>query len=126
MSAGLIVTNTHRDGCMETALISVLTRIFRVNLASRQRPHRTPSVKDVARIRSQLEHSISDCPSDAAQRLRKKIAQTRSPQELWLLRNDAYQLISQQHDQSVAADRINRLIRFFEGWLDPKQLVRIK
>lgn len=52
--------------------------------------------------------------------------QAHTPQELWLLRNDAYQLISQRHNQSVAAERINRLIQYFEGWLEPKQLIRIK
>ena len=111
---------------METALISVLTRIFRVNLASRQRAHRSPSLKDLARIRQQLERSIADCPSEPAARLRKQIDQAQTPQELWLLRNDAYQLISQRHDQSVAAERINQLIQCFEGWLEPKQLIRIK
>jgi predicted GNAT family acetyltransferase len=100
--------------------------LFQVHLTQKQRPHRSASVKDLAKIRNHLEHSIADCMSEAAHRLRKKIGQARTPQELWLLRNDAYQLISQQHNQSIAADRINQLIQFFEGWLEPKQLVRIK
>lgn len=111
---------------METALISVLTRIFRVNLASRQRAPRSPSLKELARIRRHLERSIEDCPGTPAIRLRKQIDQAHTPQELWLLRNDAYQLISQRHNQSVAAERINRLIQCFEGWLEAKQLIRIK
>ena len=111
---------------METALISALTRIFRVNIASRQRAQKTPSLKELARIRRHLERSIEDCPGTPATRLRKQIDQAHTPQELWLLRNDAYQLISQRHNQSVAAERINRLIQDFEGWLEPKQLIRIK
>ena len=59
-------------------------------------------------------------------RLRSKIDQARTAQELWMLRNDAFQIISQQHDQSVAAERINALITHFDGWLEPRQLVRIK
>lgn len=110
---------------MPITLINALTRMFRVRLAPRQRRARSASVKDLARIRRQLERSIDDCPSAAAQRLRKKIDQARTPQELWLLRNDAYQLISQQHNQAVAAQRINTLMQCFEGWLEPKQLVRI-
>ena len=43
-----------------------------------------------------------------------------------MLRNDAYQLISQQHNQTAAANRINDLMSAFEGWLEPSQLVRIK
>lgn len=111
---------------METALISALTRIFRVNLASRQRAQKTPSLKELARIRRHLERSIEDCTGTPATRLRKQIDQAHTPQELWLLRNDAYQLISQRHNQAVAAERINRLMQDFEGWLDPKQLVRIQ
>ena len=110
---------------MESPLINALTRMLRVRLAPRQRRARSASVKDLARIRRQLERSIEDCPSAAAQRLRKKIDHARTPQELWLLRNDAYQLISQQHDQAVAAARINTLMHCFEGWLEPRQLVRI-
>lgn len=111
---------------METALISVLTRIFRVNLASRQRVQKSPSLKELARIRRHLERSIEDCSGTPVTRLRKQIDQAHTPQELWQLRNDAYQLISQRHNQAVAAERINRLLQDFEGWLDPKQLVRIQ
>lgn len=118
-------TPRYGEGCTETPLISALTRMIRVNLAPRQRVHRKPSLKDLAQIRRQLARSIEDCTSESANRLRKQIEQARTPQELWLLRNDAYQQISQQHDQSIAADRINRLIQHFEGWLDPRQLVRI-
>lgn len=107
-------------------MISSIARLFQVHLTQKQRPQRSASIKDLAKIRNQLGHSIADCMSDAAHRLRKKIDQARTPQELWLLRNDAYQLISQQHNQSIAAERINQLIQFFEGWLEPKQLVRIK
>lgn len=95
-------------------------------MAPHQRPPRTASLKDLAMIRQQLVHSVADCTSQTAQRLRSRIDQARSPQELWLLRNDAFQVISQQHDQSIAAERINDLIQCFEGWLEPKQLVRIK
>lgn len=111
--------------CTETPLITALTRMIRVNLAPRQRARRKPSLKVLVQIRRQLARSIEDCTSESAQRLRKQIEQARTPQELWLLRNDAYQQISQQHNQSIAADRINRLIQHFDGWLDPKQLVRI-
>lgn len=113
-------------GRLETTVISALTRMFRVSLASHRRSPRNASLKDVATIRRQLERSIADCPGEPVQRLRKQIHQARSPQELWLLRNDAYQLISQRHNQAVAAERINRLMQFFEGWLEPRQLVRIR
>lgn len=107
-------------------MIKVLTRMLRVKLVTRRRATHRASLRDLARIRRQLERSIEDCPTEAAQRLRKRIDQARTPLELWLLRNDAFQLISQRHDQTIAARRINTLIHCFEGWLEPKQLVRIK
>jgi len=107
-------------------LITSLARIFGVHQAPHQRSPRSASLKDLAMIRNQLMRSIADCTTQAAQRLRSKIDQARTAQELWLLRNDAFQLISQQHNQSIAAERINALIQCFEGWLEPKQLVLIK
>ncbi|MGE0096850.1 MAG: hypothetical protein AB7S86_00755 [Hydrogenophaga sp.] len=107
-------------------MISSLARIFGVTMAPHQRSPRSASLKDLAMIRNQLMRCIADCTSQTAQRLRSKIDQARSAQELWMLRNDAFQLISQQHNQSIAAERINALIQCFEGWLEPKQLVLIK
>ncbi|MGE0348189.1 hypothetical protein [Hydrogenophaga sp.] len=106
-------------------MITAIARMFQVHLAPQRRPNRHASIKDLANIRHQLQRSIVDCTSDSSYRLRKKIDQARTPQELWLLRNDAYQVISQQHNQTVAVQRINGLIPSFEGWLEPKQLVRI-
>ena len=100
--------------------------MFGAALAPHQRPPRSASLKDLATIRHQLMRSVADCTTQTAQRLRDRIDDARTAQELWLLRNDAFQLISQQHDQSIAADRINALIQCFEGWLEPRQLVRIK
>ena len=107
-------------------MITSIARWLGVGTAPRKRSSHRASLKDLAGIRNQLLHSIDDCVDPPAQRLRTKIESARSPQELWMLRNDAFQLISQQHNQSVAAERINALIQIFEGWLEPKQLVRIK
>lgn len=110
----------------ENRLITSIARWLGVRTAPRKRsPHRA-TLKDLAGIRNHLLQAIDDCLDQPALRLRTKIESARTPQELWMLRNDAFQLISQQHNQSVAAERINALIQFFEGWLEPKQLVRIK
>lgn len=106
-------------------MIATIARIFRVALRPRRPAHKAVRLKDLHGIRQALGHCVFDCEGQSAQRLRHRIEQARSPQELWLLRNDAYQQISQQHNQSVAAERINRLIQHFDGWLDPRQLVRI-
>ena len=54
-----------------------------------------------------------------------RVAAYRSGDRMELLRNDAYQLISQRHSQAVATDRINGLIHCFEAFIDPRQLGRI-
>ena len=54
-------------------------------------------------------------------RLGYKINVCRTAGDLWLLRRDLYQCILQEHSQGVAAERINRLISAFEGWLPASQ-----
>ncbi|QHE75309.1 hypothetical protein [Hydrogenophaga sp. PBL-H3] len=107
-------------------MITSIARWLGMGTAPRKRSAHKATLKDLASIRNHLLRAIEDCIDQQALRLRVKIESARTPQELWMLRNDAFQLISQQHDQSVAAERINALIQFFEGWLEPKQLVRIK
>ncbi len=109
---------------METRLIATIARLLGAAQGSRQKPHKKPALKDLVAIRQAMLNCLNDC--DNAQRLSLKIGQAQSPQDLWLLRNDVYQVISQRHNQTVAAERINALIVHFQGWVDAKQLVRIK
>jgi len=110
----------------ENTVIPIIARIFRGSLKPLAPGRKTPHLKDLQAIRVALLRCIEDCDSVPARRLSHKIIHAQSVQELWLLRNDAYQLISQQTSQTVAAERINELISFFEGWVEPRQLVRIK
>ena len=107
-------------------MIANFARFIKGSLKPRAPGRRPPSLKDLQSIQTALLQCITDCDKVPAQRLRHKIEQAKSAQELWLLRNDAYQLISQQTSQAVAAERINALITHFDGWLEPRQLVRIK
>jgi hypothetical protein len=107
-------------------VIANFARFIKGSLKPRAPGRRPPSLKDLQSIQTALLQCITDCDNVPAQRLRHKIEQAKSAQELWLLRNDAYQLISQQTSQTVAAERINALITHFDGWLEPRQLVRIK
>ncbi len=105
-------------------LISALARFVRKTLATRQVMRRPASLKELTGIRSVLLRCLEDCAHTQAERLRQKIEQARSPQELWLLRSNAYQLISQQHSQSVAAARIDSLTPAFKGWIEADQITR--
>jgi hypothetical protein len=111
---------------METRLIATIARLFGAAQGSRPRPHKKVALKDLLAIRQALLDCLSDCDGTTAQRLRHKIDRAQTPQDLWLLRNDAHQIISQRHNQTVASERINAQIECFQGWIDAKQLVRIK
>jgi hypothetical protein len=69
---------------------------------------------------------MNDCEGLQSQRLHLKIMAAATAQDLWMLRNDAYQVISQHHSQAEAASRINHLIDTFQGWVEPRQLVKIR
>jgi hypothetical protein len=107
-------------------LIPTLARLFKSKMAPRKAVKSTPSLKDIQVIRSALLQCVADCEGTNVQRLRHKIAHSQTPQDLWLLRNDAYQLISQHTSQTVAAERINALLAVFDGWVEARQLVRIR
>lgn len=111
---------------LENAVIPAIARFIRGSLKPRTNGRKTIPLKDLQAMRMALLRCIDDCDSVSARRLNHQIIHAQTAQELWLLRNDAYQLISQRHNQQVAAERINALIASFEGWVDAKQLVRIK
>ncbi len=106
-------------------MIPTLTRLLKGSLKSGTSGRRHPGLQDLQAIRVALLRCIDDCDNVQTLRLRHKIESAKSVQELWLLRNDAYQLVSQRHTQTVAAERINALVGLFQGWVDPRQLTRI-
>ncbi len=103
-----------------------IARLFQESLGHIHGPHHRAGAEDLAAIRCQMELCIVDCTHPAARRLRRQIVRAGTPQELWLLRNDAYQLISQQFDQATAARRINELRPCFKRFIKPRLLVRIR
>ncbi|MCU0957894.1 MAG: hypothetical protein MUF55_11445, partial [Hydrogenophaga sp.] len=106
----------------EIGLIPALSRIFRLTFGPRQGTPRKAGLQDMAKIRLALTACFEDCLGESAERLRRRVGQASTPQELWLLRNDAFQIIAHRHDQAVASERINGLLPAFEGWLDPRQI----
>ena len=73
-------------------------------------------------IRHTFHQALHDCKNMGAQRLIYKINVAPTPSDLWLLRDDVYQCITQTHSQGEAAERINALIPAFNGWLSASQL----
>lgn len=96
------------------------------SLVKRIKSPKVATLKDLQTIRAAMVACIKDCEGLQGQRLQLKITASATAQDLWLLRNDAYQVISQQHSQAVAVERINQLVQAFEGWVDARQLVKIR
>jgi hypothetical protein len=57
---------------------------------------------------------VSDVSLPPSSNLIYRTTNARSATELWLLRVDFYQAVARVHGQSVASQRINRLIPLFE------------
>ena len=85
----------------------------------------TASRLPLEQIRESLQALLHDCTDMRSQRVIYKINVAQTPSELWMLRSDLHQCISQAHTQTEAAERINSLIEVFEGWLPAAQLTRI-
>ncbi len=76
-------------------------------------------------IQQSLRSLLHDCQDMQSQRVIYKINIAESVSDLWLLRSDLHQCISQRHNQAEAATRINSLVEVFQGWLPARQLTRI-
>ena len=76
-------------------------------------------------VRASLQGTLHDCRDLRAQRLIYKINAAKTGADLWLLRSDLYQCISQTHNQTEAVRRINDLVTVFEGWIPARNLTRI-
>ena len=107
-------------------MITSFARFIKGSLQPRAPRRRAARPQDLQVIRTALLHCIEDCEHLPATRLRHKIAKSMTVQELWLLRNDAYQLVSQRHTQAIATERINAVLPCFECCMDARQLARIE
>ena len=102
----------------------VLQRLFGTSVTSSSN-QLAQKRRDIEPLRNSLHEDMHDCTDIRAQRMTYKINMARTPSELWLLRSDLHQCISQVHSQGVAAERINALIPAFESWLPATKLRRI-
>mgnify|MGYP006334956523 FL=1 len=99
------------------------------NLWSRARAHkqeaRTLEPMDLALIKQLMVDSLDGSDDMSAERLRYTLARAQSATDLWMLRSDLYQHLSNRHSQSVAAQRINSLRHCFSGWVSASQINRV-
>ena len=70
---------------------------------------RTASKADLTRIRSAMLERVLDCELKTVRRIRVQLAGASSAVQLWLLRSEVYQAVSEQFGQAEAAARIESL-----------------
>ncbi len=106
-------------------MIQGISRVIKTGLLPGTRHFRKPRLRDLTAMQEAMKSCIADCEGMQALKLRHRIEKTQTAQELWMLRNDAFQLVSHLHSQAEAASRINGLIEIFKGWVAPRHLTRI-
>lgn len=87
-------------------------------------PTRQPTL-GVEAARQQLLAVLDDCNGFECDRLRWRVHTAERPQELWLLRDAVFQVVSSQHCQAQAAERINGLVPAFQQLLPERMLTRV-
>ena len=88
-----------------------------------RRPARQYS--DLHTARGALLGALEDCRGLPADQMRLRIQGARHHRDLWQLRSEAFHLISMQHCQSVAENRLRDLTPLFEGWVSPQEIRRV-
>jgi hypothetical protein len=68
-----------------------------------------PPHAGIEAVRKQLLAVLDDCTGFECDRLRWRVHTAEHAQELWLLRDAVFQVVSSQHCQAQAAERINGL-----------------
>lgn len=84
-----------------------------------------PPVVLLDQMRLQLHAALHGCDGPATERVRWHIDQAYTPQDLWLLRGEIYQMVSDQFCQAEAVRRINALLPVFSGTVPGRMLARI-
>ena len=93
-------------------------------LSRRLGGQRTASKADLTRIRSAMLERVLDCELKTVRRIRVQLAGASSAVQLWLLRSEVYQAVSEQFGQAEAAARIESLQPLFKGFLPPSSCAR--
>ena len=77
-------------------------------------------------VRHRMLAALHDCDGVRAERLKFTINDTRDAYGLWLLRSGVFMCVSHKHGETVATQRVNQLLPFFEGRVPPEQLAPVR
>ena len=103
----------------------VFNRLFKHTISRLRVPFMTTSQVPVEQIQLQFRALLKDCNDLNAQLVSYLVNGAVFAEELWQLRSELHQCISQRHSQREAADRINSLLPSFTGWIPAPQRVKI-
>jgi hypothetical protein len=76
-----------------------------------------PPEAGVEDVRRQLLAILDDCDGTDCDRLRWRLHTAERPQELWLLRDQVFQVVASQHCLAQANERIDSLLGAFRAVL---------
>ena len=79
----------------------------------------------VEAVRRQLLAVLEDCEGFEVDRVRWRLHMAERAEELWLLRDAVFQVVSTQHCQAQAVQRINGLVPFFREVLPARLLTQV-
>jgi hypothetical protein len=82
-----------------------------------------PPEAGVEAVRRQLLAALDDCHGTECDRLRWRLHTAERAQELWLLRDQIFQVVTTQHCLAQAQERIEGFVTVFRGVL-PAGMVR--
>jgi hypothetical protein len=84
-----------------------------------------PPEAGVESLRHELLAVLDDCTGFECDRLRWRLHTAERPQEFWLLRDAVFQVVSSQHCQDQAVQRINGLVPAFRQLLPAHLLQQV-
>lgn len=73
----------------------------------------------------ELHLALQGCEGPVCERLRLRIDEAYTVQELWVLREGIFQAVAGAFCQDEAARRVNALLPAFSGWLPARMLTRV-
>lgn len=76
-------------------------------------------------LRFLVQDALHRCEGPMCERMRWRIEEAYTAQQLWLLRGEIFQLVARQFCQDEAVQRINALLPAFSGWLPERMLTRV-
>lgn len=83
---------------------------------------REASASDLTRIRSAMLEHMLDCDTKTVRRVRVQMEGATTALQLWMLRSEVYQAVSERFGQREASRRVADLAPLFRGLLPDAQL----